>query len=145
MLVQQVHHVAYRCVDAKETVEWYGKHLDMNFVLAIAEDEVPSTGEPNPYMQRSRQREVRRRVNTSATCKFARRSAERVAILVDMPPHSSCSAGLVERGGTQSPVERLQPKPLQQAASRGGLLGDWPLQIRTRQGMMCWSGRPKNT
>jgi len=50
MLVQRVHHVAYRCVDAKQTVEWYGKHLDMNFVLAIAEDEVPSTGEPNPYM-----------------------------------------------------------------------------------------------
>nr|WP_298682752.1 VOC family protein [uncultured Dongia sp.] len=45
-----VHHVAYRCRDAKETVEWYGKHLGMEFVLAIAEDEVPSTKEPDPYM-----------------------------------------------------------------------------------------------
>ncbi|WP_341702827.1 VOC family protein [Ferrovibrio sp.] len=50
MLVQKVHHVAYRCLDAKETVEWYGKHLDMNFILAIAEDQVPSTKAPDPYM-----------------------------------------------------------------------------------------------
>ena len=50
MLVRQVHHVAYRCRDAKETVEWYGKHLGMRFVLAIAENEVPSTKEPNPYI-----------------------------------------------------------------------------------------------
>jgi len=49
-LVRKVHHVAYRCRDAKETVEWYGKYLDMGFVLAIAEDEVPSTKEPDPYM-----------------------------------------------------------------------------------------------
>jgi catechol 2,3-dioxygenase-like lactoylglutathione lyase family enzyme len=42
--------VAYRCIDAKQTVEWYGKHLGMKFVLAIAENEVPSTKEPNPYM-----------------------------------------------------------------------------------------------
>ena len=50
MLIKKVHHVAYRCIDAKQTVEWYGKHLDMKFVLAIAEDEVPSTGQPDPYM-----------------------------------------------------------------------------------------------
>jgi glyoxylase I family protein len=50
MLIRKVHHVAYRCIDAKETVEWYEKHLGMNFVLAIAEDEVPSTKEPDPYM-----------------------------------------------------------------------------------------------
>ena len=49
-LVRKVHHVAYRCKDAKETVEWYGKYLKMNFVLAIAEDQVPSTHEPDPYM-----------------------------------------------------------------------------------------------
>lgn len=49
-LTHGVHHVAYRCKDAKETVEWYQKHLDMDFVLAIAEDKVPSTGEPDPYM-----------------------------------------------------------------------------------------------
>jgi lactoylglutathione lyase len=50
MKVQGIHHVAYRCKDAKETVEWYGKYLDMDFVLAIAEDQVPSTKEPDPYM-----------------------------------------------------------------------------------------------
>ena len=50
MLLKGVHHVAYRCRDAKETVEWYQKHLGMDFVLAIAEDEVPSTKEPDPYM-----------------------------------------------------------------------------------------------
>jgi len=50
MLVKRIHHVAYRCNDAKETVEWYEKHLDMKFVLAIAENEVPSTKAPDPYM-----------------------------------------------------------------------------------------------
>jgi len=50
MTIQRIHHVAYRCRDAKETVEWYGKHLGMNFVLAIAEDHVPSTHAPDPYM-----------------------------------------------------------------------------------------------
>jgi lactoylglutathione lyase len=50
MQIQKIHHVAYRCKDAKETVEWYGKYLDMKFILAIAENEVPSTKEPDPYM-----------------------------------------------------------------------------------------------
>ncbi|HRO59928.1 MAG TPA: VOC family protein [Burkholderiaceae bacterium] len=50
MKLNGVHHVAYRCRDAKETVEWYTKNLNMNFVLAIAEDQVPSTHEPDPYM-----------------------------------------------------------------------------------------------
>ena len=50
MKVQGIHHVAYRCRDAKEAVEWYGKYLDMDFLLAIAEDQVPSTKEPDPYM-----------------------------------------------------------------------------------------------
>ncbi|MCX7150474.1 MAG: VOC family protein [Rhodocyclales bacterium] len=49
-LVRKVHHVAYRCKDAKQTVEWYGKYLNMDFILAIAEDEVPSTKAPDPYM-----------------------------------------------------------------------------------------------
>ncbi len=50
MPIQRIHHVAYRCLDAQETVQWYGRHLGMNFVLAIAEDQVPSTHEPDPYM-----------------------------------------------------------------------------------------------
>ena len=48
--LQRIHHVAYRCRDAKETVEFYQKVLNMDFVLAIAEDKVPSTKEPDPYM-----------------------------------------------------------------------------------------------
>jgi len=50
MKIDRIHHVAYRCKDAKETVEWYVKHLNMDFVLAIAEDLVPSTKAPDPYM-----------------------------------------------------------------------------------------------
>ena len=50
MAIERMHHVAYRCRDAKETVAWYEKHLGMKFILAIAEDQVPSTHEPNPYM-----------------------------------------------------------------------------------------------
>jgi lactoylglutathione lyase len=50
MLIRKVHHVAYRCIDAKKTVEWYTKYLQMNFVLAIAENQVPSTKAPDPYM-----------------------------------------------------------------------------------------------
>ena len=49
-LIDRIHHVAYRCKNAKETVQWYQKYLDMDFILAIAEDEVPSTKEPDPYM-----------------------------------------------------------------------------------------------
>ena len=48
--IKRIHHVAYRCKDAKETVEFYQRVLNMGFVLAIAEDEVPSTKEPDPYM-----------------------------------------------------------------------------------------------
>src|SRR5450631_2796471 len=50
MKIDRIHHVAYRCKNAKETVEWYVKHLNMDFVLAIAEDQVPSTKAPDPYM-----------------------------------------------------------------------------------------------
>lgn len=50
LAIDKIHHVAYRCHDAKETVLWYGKNLGMDFVLAIAEDQVPSTKAPDPYM-----------------------------------------------------------------------------------------------
>ena len=49
-LLKKIHHVAYRCIDAKQTVQWYQEHLGMDFVLAIAENNVPSTGAPDPYM-----------------------------------------------------------------------------------------------
>ncbi|MFN0184579.1 MAG: VOC family protein [Aquabacterium sp.] len=50
MSIQRIHHAAYRCRDAKETVHWYRDHLGMDFVLAIAEDHVPSTHANDPYM-----------------------------------------------------------------------------------------------
>ncbi|MFV5589932.1 VOC family protein [Acinetobacter variabilis] len=48
--IEKIHHVAYRCKDAKETVEWYKKNLNMEFILAFAEDHVPSTKAFDPYM-----------------------------------------------------------------------------------------------
>lgn len=48
--IRRIHHVAYRCRDTAETVAFYRDVLGMGFQLAIAEDRVPSTGEPDPYM-----------------------------------------------------------------------------------------------
>ena len=48
--LQRIHHVAYRCRDAAETVEFYQRVLGMNFRIAFAENQVPSTKEPDPYM-----------------------------------------------------------------------------------------------
>ena len=45
-----IHHVAYRCKDARQTVEFYRDVLDMEYTTAFAEDNVPSTGENDPYM-----------------------------------------------------------------------------------------------
>lgn len=50
MNIQRIHHVAYRCNNAKETVTFYQQVLGMDFQLAIAENEVPSTKAPDPYM-----------------------------------------------------------------------------------------------
>lgn len=48
--IEQIHHVAYRCNDARETVEFYKRFLNMDLMVCIAEDHVPSTKEPDPYM-----------------------------------------------------------------------------------------------
>ena len=48
--LKRIHHVAYRCKDAKETVDFYKRVMNMDLVLAIAENEVPSTKAPDPYM-----------------------------------------------------------------------------------------------
>lgn len=45
-----VHHAAYRCKDAKETVDFYRNVLGMRFTTAFAENHVPSTGAYDPYM-----------------------------------------------------------------------------------------------
>jgi catechol 2,3-dioxygenase-like lactoylglutathione lyase family enzyme len=48
--IKQIHHVAYRCIDAKKTAAFYKEYLNMDLLVSIAEDHVPSTKEPNPYM-----------------------------------------------------------------------------------------------
>ena len=48
--LQRIHHVAYRCRDAAETVAWYERVLGMTYSTAFAEDHVPSTGAYDPYM-----------------------------------------------------------------------------------------------
>jgi glyoxylase I family protein len=48
--IEKIHHVAYRCNNARKTVEFYREVMNMDLVLAIAEDQVPSTKEPDPYM-----------------------------------------------------------------------------------------------
>jgi catechol 2,3-dioxygenase-like lactoylglutathione lyase family enzyme len=48
--LQRIHHVAYRCRDAAETVAWYARVLGMDYTTAFAEDHVPSTGAYDPYM-----------------------------------------------------------------------------------------------
>lgn len=48
--ISRIHHVAYRCRDAKQTVEWYEKVMGMTYVSAFSEDHVPSTGAYDPYM-----------------------------------------------------------------------------------------------
>ena len=50
MNIKRIHHVAYRCNDAKETVDFYERVLGMEFQIAFAENRVPSTKEPDPYM-----------------------------------------------------------------------------------------------
>ena len=48
--LSKIHHVAYRCRDAKQTVEFYNQVLGMEYLSAFSEDHVPSTGEYDPYM-----------------------------------------------------------------------------------------------
>jgi catechol 2,3-dioxygenase-like lactoylglutathione lyase family enzyme len=50
MDVKSLHHVAYRCKDAKTTAEFYTSVLGLEFDMAVSEDRVPSTGEAHPYM-----------------------------------------------------------------------------------------------
>lgn len=49
-ILKRIHHVAYRCNDAKKTADWYKEMLDMDLTVSISEDHVPSTKEPDPYM-----------------------------------------------------------------------------------------------
>ena len=46
----RIHHVAYRCRDANETVDFYQRVLGFRYTNAFAENHVPSTGAYDPYM-----------------------------------------------------------------------------------------------
>ena len=48
--LKRIHHVAYRCKDAKATADFYKEMLGMELTVSISESNVPSTGEPDPYM-----------------------------------------------------------------------------------------------
>lgn len=50
MGISGLHHAAYRCKDAKDTVDFYTRFLDLDFNIAVAENIVPSTGEWSPHI-----------------------------------------------------------------------------------------------
>jgi glyoxylase I family protein len=50
MIVKRLHHLAMRCTDARETVEFYTNVLGMVFAAAAGGDRVPSTGEFSPHL-----------------------------------------------------------------------------------------------
>ena len=50
MLCKKLHHAAFRCRDAAETVRFYTEVLGLRFSHAMGEDHVPSTGKYSPHV-----------------------------------------------------------------------------------------------
>jgi glyoxylase I family protein len=50
MLCKKLHHAAFRCKDAAETVDFYTRVLGLKFAHAMGEDHVPSTGRYSPHI-----------------------------------------------------------------------------------------------
>ena len=50
MLCKKLHHAAFRCRDAAETVRFYTEVLGLKFSHAMGEDHVPSTGKYSPHI-----------------------------------------------------------------------------------------------
>lgn len=50
MLCKKLHHAAFRCKDAAETVQFYTEVLGLKFAHAMGEDHVPSTGKYSPHI-----------------------------------------------------------------------------------------------
>lgn len=50
MLCKKLHHAAYRCKDAAQTVKFYTEVLGLKFSHAMGEDHVPSTGKYSPHI-----------------------------------------------------------------------------------------------
>jgi glyoxylase I family protein len=49
-MLEGLHHVAYRCLDAVETVDFYTNVIGLKFAHAISQDRVPSTQEFSPHL-----------------------------------------------------------------------------------------------
>ncbi len=49
-MLKKLHHVAYRCSDARKTVEFYTSMLDLKFSHALSNDRVPSTQVWSPHL-----------------------------------------------------------------------------------------------
>jgi len=49
MLLQKLHHVAYRCRDAQQTVDFYTKVLGLKLVASLVQDFVPSIQRNEPH------------------------------------------------------------------------------------------------
>lgn len=49
-MLNKLHHVAYRCKDAKETVDFYTKFLNLKYSHAVTNNRVPSTGFWSPHV-----------------------------------------------------------------------------------------------
>ena len=49
-MLQGLHHVAYRCLDAARTVDFYTNVIGLKFAHAIAQDRVPSTQAFSPHL-----------------------------------------------------------------------------------------------
>ena len=47
--IEKIHHVGYRCRDARKTVDFYRGVLNMDFIAAVSEDKVPTSKDPCPY------------------------------------------------------------------------------------------------
>ena len=50
MLLQKLHHVAYRCSNAAETVKFYTENLGLKLVHALTNERLPSTGQFCPHI-----------------------------------------------------------------------------------------------
>jgi catechol 2,3-dioxygenase-like lactoylglutathione lyase family enzyme len=50
MIIKRLHHAAFRCRDARETVDFYVDVLGLKFSHAMGEDHVPSTKEYSPHI-----------------------------------------------------------------------------------------------
>ena len=50
MLCKKLHHAAFRCKDAAETVKFYTEVLGLKFSHAMGENHVPSTGKYSPHI-----------------------------------------------------------------------------------------------